>query len=169
MTVTVASFRKNHDAQFGNQLDYPDPAINYWLGIAKLLLNQQRWGPSSAKADSPPTTTYDFGTELFVAHNLVLEKQAADAAAAGGPPGVNKGVVSGQTVGPTSRSYDTAAGIVADAAHWNLTTYGVRFIMLARMIGSGGMQVGIGCAPPFTIGAWPGPYPYPEPGGSGFG
>lgn len=158
MSVTVVSFRQSFKGIFDDAVAYPDIGVSYWLGIAGLLLNTARFGVPGATAVSPPTCLYDFATELFVAHNLALEKRARDAAAAGSAPGLSSGVVSSESVGGVSVGYDASAGLVEGAAHWNLTTYGVRFIMLARACGAGPVQIGQGYAPEVGIaGAWPGP------------
>jgi hypothetical protein len=88
-------------------------------------------------ATSPPTTEYDMGMELLVAHYLVLNKKQVDAAAAGAPPGVAEGVIASKSVGPASVSFDTQLAGEPGAGHWNLTTYGQRYYRLADMMGSG--------------------------------
>lgn len=143
MTITTASFRIDFP-EFTSDVLYPDSVLNYWLNLGGLLLNADAWGISAATATNPPTALFDIGLELFAAHNIVLEKQAANAAATGGDPGLNTGPVASKAVGPVNISYDTQAGIAADAGHWNLTTYGTRFIKLARMMGMGPVQVNIG-------------------------
>lgn len=168
MTVTTATFRADLP-EFASVAFYPPAAVAYWLAIGVLLLNTDRWGVGADVAVSPPSSAYDFGLEMFTAHNLVLERQAQKAALNGGLPGLNTGAVASDSVGSVSRSYDTASGLEMDAGHWNLTTYGTRFIKLARMFGAGGLQLA-GCPAPYgSAGAWPGPWPYPLPGGSGFG
>jgi hypothetical protein len=159
MTVTAASFRKDFPIVFGGQSAYPNETINYWLAVAGLMLTGllQRAGPSSATADSPPTTIYDMLVEMFVAHNLILEKMAADAAQKGGNPGIVKGPITSISVGSVSISYDPSAALEYDSGIWALSIYGQRFIKLARFYGSGPVQIGIGVAPPFALGAWAGP------------
>lgn len=88
-------------------------------------------------ANSPPTTEYDIGLELMVAHYLVLNKKQVDAAAAGAPPGLAEGGIASKTVGPASVSFDTQLAGELGAGHWNLTTYGQRYYRLADMMGSG--------------------------------
>ena len=157
MTVTPASFRADF-VEFANVSDYPDAAINWWLAWGGMFMNQDRWGlPGSVS--SPPTTPYDMGMELQVAHFLVLNKKQVDAAVAGGLPGLAEGVVAGKSVGPASISFDTASAAEINAGHWNLTTYGTRFYRLAQMIGMGPVQVG-GCGAMGYgggAGAWSGP------------
>lgn len=128
-TVTPASFRANYP-EFVSNTAYPDTLITYWLTISALLLNQTRW-----------MNLLDFGTELFVAHNLALERQAVKSAASGAVPGIQTGAINNKSVGPVSQGYDTSAGLELEAGHWNLTTYGTRFIRMARMVGSGGIQL----------------------------
>jgi hypothetical protein len=129
MTVTPASFRVNFP-EFTDATAYPDARITYWIGIAGLRLNACRW-----------STLLDHGTELFVAHNLVLGRQAAMSAAGGGVPGQASGPTSSETVDKVSVSYDTGAAAIEDGGAWNLTTYGVQFLQLARLIGAGGIQL----------------------------
>lgn len=131
MTVTVADFRA-HYPEFGDAVAYPDAGVTYWLGVAGKLLNASRF-----------SDMLDIATELFVAHNLVLERQAQRAAASAskGAPGLNKGAIASEAVGPVSASYDTSSGIEDGAGHWNLTTFGTRFISLVRMFGAGPIQI----------------------------
>lgn len=127
------------------------------------MLNPRRWGIPSTTPVSPPTMPFDVGTELFVAHHIVLEKKAMDAVKVGGTPGIAQGMVSSKSVGPVSGSYDTASIKVEDAGHWNQTVYGLRFVRLSRFRGSGPIQVGIGYNPlyPNSGQAWAGPPLWP--------
>jgi len=146
---------------------FPDSGIAYWLQIAGLLLNQQRYGLPAAAVTPPtarnPNTMNDIATELFIAHNLALEARARQEAANGGVPGAMTGPVTAKAVDKVSVSYDTGAGIEHEAGHWNLTIYGVRFIELAKLFGMGPITVA-GCGGPLGS-AWGGPYPWPSPTG----
>lgn len=157
--ITPDTFRVDLP-EFVSTATYPNSAIAYWINLGTLLLNVERWGPGSAAAVSPPSTVYDNGLEMFVAHNLALEKMAQDAANRGGTPGLSTGPQASKSVGPVSASYDTNAGIVKDAGHWNLTTYGTRFLSLVNVFGAGPVQVG-GCWPSVNGfgGAWGGVIP----------
>lgn len=149
MTVTAATFRE-HFPEFSDETPYPDAQISYWITVAGLLLNVQRW-----------STILDLGTELFVAHQMVLERQAQRAATAGGMPGTQIGIVSSKSVDKVSVSYEVnGAGLDPSAGHWNLTTYGMRFIQLSRMMGAGPIHVGVGCSLSelSSANAWPGPW-----------
>lgn len=128
--VTIDQFRKDF-TEFSNTAKYPNDGVQFWLTFAdKMLINPLRWGD-----------VRNMGIELFVAHNLALENQAQKASKAGGTPGLQMGVLTGKTVGPVSANYDANAGLELGAGHWNLTTYGTRFLRLARMIGAGPIQV----------------------------
>ena len=147
MSVTADSFRQGFAKVFLDAAIYPDEAVQFWLGIAGLMLTT-RWGSSSPTADVPPTSQIDWGTVLFAAHHLILEKQAGDAAARGATPGLTTGAISADSVGKVSRSYDTSAGLELEAGHWNLTIYGLRFIALAKMVGAGPITInGSFCGP----------------------
>jgi hypothetical protein len=140
------------------------------------------WGPSSSVASSPPTTVADFATEMWTAHQIVLEKQAAAAAATGGDPGTKIGIVSSKSVNGVSVGFDVGAvaggTMQANAGYYNQTIYGMRFYRLMKIRGSGPIQLGIGYSPPFLMfqnfgplgsnNAWCGPYPGIEQGDTGF-
>lgn len=122
----LASFR----ADFPEFAASPDPRVNFWLVIASKMLNVDRWGD-----------LIDHGQELFVAHHLALDSENAAAAALGGAVGQNTGPLSSQSVDKVSEAFDTGASSIADAGHWNLTTYGTQFYALWRMMGVGGIQL----------------------------
>ena len=168
--ITTASFRQDWP-EFRRLPFYSDPAVAFWIAVAGMLLRTERWGNGSATATNPPTTIYDVATELFVAHNLVLERQSGKAASAGGAPGVSKGPITSQSVNGVSISYDAASGLEEGAGHWNLTTYGTRLKRLMDLFGAGPVQVGIGFDPFGWYGAegspWIGPDPYPDITGFG--
>ncbi len=144
---------------------YPEPVVAYYIALGVMMLNTCRWGVGATTASSPPTTIYDMGLELWAAHHLVLERRALDAAAkANGVPGQVTGPVSSKSVGPATVSYDTGAVVAEGAGFWNLTVYGLRFIRISRMRGTGPVQVNIGAAPVGTFPsgeAWAGPPPWP--------
>ena len=164
--ITPTSFRQDLTS-FADQTKYPDPDIAYWIQIGVLLLVTTSWGTGSATASSPPTTVYDFGLEMFVAHNLTVEEQNKAQADNGGTPGQGgNGIVTSESVGSVSRSYDANAGINQGAGFWNLTNYGTRFYQLARLRGKGPVQIGPpqGPNPPGAT-AWAGPMVGPWPNG----
>jgi hypothetical protein len=140
------------------------------------------WGPSSLTANSPPTTLADFALEMWVAHQVVLEKQAIAQAATGGNPGTAIGVISSKSVNGVSVGYDigavTGGNMQANAGYYNQTVYGIRFYRLMKLRGAGPIQLGIGRAPAFLFfnnfgllgssNGWAGPYPGVEQGDTGF-
>lgn len=100
---------------------------------------------------------YEIGTELLVCHHLVLERQAGKSARRGAPPGVSRGAISAEGAGGANVNYDSASALLKDAGHYNLTTYGTRYLSLLRLVGAGPIQVGFGSTPPNVGPAWPGP------------
>lgn len=130
MTVTPTTLRAAFPA-FSSTTIYPDAAIQFWIDLAVVLLDATRW-----------LTVLDFGIMLFVCHNLVLEATANKEAANGNPPGMAKGMLSGGHVDKVSYTYDTASVADATAGHWNLTTYGMRYVRLMKMFGASPIQVG---------------------------
>lgn len=127
--MDAATFRQDFP-EFADVTKYPASAIDWWLSLAGKLLPADRW-----------EDLLDMGTELYVAHHLTLAASDQSAAAAGTAPGQIKGPQTAKAVDKVSVSYDTAAATLQDGGFFNLTTYGVRFLQLARMIGAGGIQL----------------------------
>jgi hypothetical protein len=133
----------------------PESQFNFYLNWASLMLTPL-WGQPAPAGQ--PLTIYDIGTELFIAHNLSLAAVNQQAAAGGGAPGSKNGIVNSKSVGDVSVGYDTSAGLEPDAGHWNLTTYGTRFIQMLRLIGAGPSQISPHYVGPSLNGpAWSGP------------
>ena len=143
MTVTVATFRTTFPV-FSDTTVYPDPTVQFWLDLSAKLLDQTRW------AD-----LYDYGSQLFMAHNLALEAQSNADVAAGQGPGQVKVAVTSASVDKVSYSRDASSIMLTDAGHWNLTTYGIRYKQLVRMVGAGPYHVGVGDM--ISVSAWQGP------------
>ena len=121
--------------EFANATTYPVSTIQFWINVAGQLLNPSAWG-----------SLLSYGTELFVAHNLVLSQQAVASAVSGGLPGSGSGITASKSIDKVSVSYDVSAGTIAGAGSFNLTNYGTRYMQLANMAGMGGIQVsGNGC------------------------
>jgi hypothetical protein len=132
MTISIAQFRLNYP-EFGDITKLPDAMIQTQLNIAYLLLTE-RWD----------STIIDYGAELFAAHMIVLSMQDLRTVEIGGIPGTGGGIIASKSVGGVALSYDTAGSLLADWDFWNLSTYGKRFASIARIIGMGGLQMGIG-------------------------
>lgn len=130
--LTVARFRADF-TEFANATVYPDATVTFWLSVATLMINPDKWARLTG-----------VGIELFAAHNIVLEAQALATVNVGGIPGIQKGPVSSEAAGAVSVSYDVQAGISKDAGHWNLTTYGTRLYKLMMIFGAGPIHLGTG-------------------------
>lgn len=127
--MDIQTFRTDFPA-FADPAVYPDAQVTFYLGLGGKLLSSPRWADLR-----------DYGLELFVAHNLVLSAMDAEASSAGDQPGTNTGAVASMAVDKVNISFDNNASLDDKAGHWNLTTYGKQFIRLARMIGTGGVQL----------------------------
>lgn len=138
MTVTVTSFRQTFP-EFVDPETYDTTQITFLITLSAAFQNAARWDP----------LTIDYGTGLFIAHYLVLEARAKATSDAGGIPGTVEGIRTAKSVDKVAISYDAQSVALEGAAFWNMTTYGIRFYQLTRMYGTGGAQVGIGCANPF--------------------
>lgn len=130
MTVTVSSFRGAFPV-FGDASKYTSTEISFWLDLASKLVSQERW-----------STLYDAGVQLFVAHNLAIDAGATLNAKLGKAPGQVEGAVTSGSVDKVSYSRDPGSAMDPSNGHWNLTTFGLRYIRLARMLGAGPVQVG---------------------------
>jgi hypothetical protein len=158
----------------------PMVAVQTGIGVG----SNPFWGASSVVATSPPTTVADFALEMWTAHQIVLEKQALDAARVGGDPGTKIGIINSKSVNGVSVGFDTSAVAGTDgvkgAGYYNQTMYGMRFWRLAKARSGGPIQIGIG-RPPFAFmafgnwgflgssNAWAGPYPGIGASDTGFG
>lgn len=131
MSVSVRTFRQTFKA-FDDEERFPKSLIRFYLELATLMLPPSRWGQ-----------LLDYGKQLFAAHNLALEDKANREAALGGTPGVGFGVISSKSAGPVSLSLDVTTAAEQGAGYWNLTVYGLRFFRLVRVVGMGGLQLGV--------------------------
>jgi hypothetical protein len=116
--------------EFADTSLYPEDSLTLWMTVAKNMVNECRWG-----------TLANTGIELLTAHYLVLAARDQDSAASGGAPGEMNGAVSSKSIDKVSVSYDTASAAMENAGDLNLTTYGVRYLRIARMMGAGGLQL----------------------------
>jgi Protein of unknown function (DUF4054) len=160
MTITTAQFRQWFP-EFTSVVDYPESSMQFWLNISDLpMINEQRLTKTPGPNNGP--SLYDLAQCMFVAHNIVLEKQALDAARTGGTPGGSVGPIASKSLGPGSITYDVNSVIYADAGFWNGTPYGLRYWWLVQMAGAGPVFVGAGTYPPTGPWGppWPGPLPY---------
>lgn len=156
MTVTATTFKGNFP-EFTDITTYPDVSIAFWIGLATNLLDPGRWG-----------NLLDYGIQLFVAHNLCLERDALTAARTGQNPGSVNGPLASATVDKVS--YARNPGLVMDPknGHWNLSTFGLRYVQLVRMIGAGPVYVGaptpddVDMSQSAWVGPWQAQFPNPS-------
>lgn len=116
--------------EFSNAGLYPDSMVTAWITVATSLVNADRW-----------VELTDLGIQLVTAHHLTLGARDQNAAAVGGVPGLMTGPTSAKAVDKVSTSYDTGAASLEGGGFWNLTSYGARYLSLARMFGAGGLQI----------------------------
>lgn len=119
---------------------YPDADVQMWLDLAVTQLDPSRWNSS----------LINYGTQLFVAHHLVLQTRDQLTVNNGGQPGDVNGIVASKSVDRVSVSYDAQSVAIEKGGHWNMTSYGIRFLQLARMVGAGGMQITGDTTGPYT-------------------
>jgi len=125
----VADFRKNFP-EFSDTAKYPDSMVCFWGDIATEQVVERRWRRMTCK-----------GIQLYTAHEITLAAQNVSSGNIGGTPGGQSGPVNSKTVGSVTAAYDTQQIAEKDAGWWNLTSYGRQFIHLARIFGSGAVQL----------------------------
>lgn len=126
--VTSASFRAAFP-EFSDTIIYPDAQINFWLGLAASLLNPDAW-----------QDMLDYGTQLYIAHHLVIGARDQQVSAAGGNPGAVQGPIASKSVDKVSMAFDAQSVVMENGGFWNLTRYGIQFLTMARYVGAGGIQ-----------------------------
>ncbi len=127
--MNAAQFRQDFP-EFSDATRYPDTVVDFWLIVAVSLVNECRWGVLT-----------DQGIELVTAHHLVLAARDQATENVGGIPGQMTGPLASKAVDKVSSSYDTGAATIEDGGFWNLTSYGVRYLTLAKLMGMGGIQL----------------------------
>lgn len=127
--VTPVIFVTNFP-EFAATATYPVATIQFQLDIGYKQVNAAVWQDE-----------YDLGVQLYAAHLLVLEAQAARTSKTGGLAGIATGVINNKSVDKVSTGFDTITASELDAGHWNLTIYGKRFIRMCRLFGAGGIQL----------------------------
>lgn len=127
--MDVAKFRQDFP-EFADTTAYPDAEVTFFSGLAEQLLPECRWG-----------SVWPYAVALFTAHQLVIARRNQQTGAAGGAPGGVSGPMTSKAVDKVSVSYDAAAVTLEDGGFWNMTTYGIQLLQLARMFGAGGVQL----------------------------
>jgi len=117
--------------EFADKTRYPDPSLNFYLGMADTLLDQNVHGDQ-----------FVYLAELFTAHYMELRgKTLAVSAMGGGVSSSGGGVMTSKSVDKVSAGYDVSGIINPDAGFWNNTGYGREFFWWWSMFGAGGRQM----------------------------
>jgi len=127
--VTLRQFRQMFP-EFADSSVYIDEQVQPWLSLANQSLNPFRW-----------RQYYERAVGLFVSHELALSRMAQLQAQRGGAPGFGIGMVASKAVNGVSVSYNTSIGLIEGGGDLNLTIYGIQLLRLARMVGTGPVQV----------------------------
>lgn len=125
-----ASTLREHFPEFADDTLYPDGSVDFWFTVSDRALSLAVWGD-----------LWDQGCELYVAHHLAIAARDQLAAEVGGIPGEVRGPQTAKSVDKVSVSFDAGAVTHQDAGFWNMTTYGIRFYNLVRIVGAGGIQL----------------------------
>lgn len=127
--MTPATFRAQFP-EFACTSTYPESTVEFWTGVAGSLLNAERWD-----------NLIEQGTALFVAHHLAVGQRDLNSASVGGTPGAVSGPQTSKSVDKVSVSQDASAVTLENGGFWNMTSYGIRLLTLARYVGAGGVQL----------------------------
>lgn len=126
--LTEAAFRQSFPV-FADANVYLPQRVAFWLALGAKLLPESRWDD-----------LHDYGLSLFLAHHLTLDARAEEAACAG-TTGQVTGIETSKSVDSVSVSMDVGSITLANAGHWNQTTYGIQLYQMAQMVGAGGIQL----------------------------
>lgn len=127
--MDTKTFREQF-TEFGDVHKYPEPSVRLWMDVMTRLLPAERW-----------CDLLDIGIGLGTAHHLVISTRNTSTAVAAKVPGTVMGAQTSKSVDTVSVSYDPSTVTLADAPFWNMTTYGIQFIQMCRMVGAGGIQL----------------------------
>jgi hypothetical protein len=127
--VTLRQFRHLFP-EFADSSVFVDEQVQPWLDLANQSLNPFRWRQYYAR-----------GVGLMVAHELALSRMAQLQVQRGGAPGFGIGMVASKAVNGVSVSYNTSIGVIEGGGDLNLTIYGIQLLRLARIVGTGPIQV----------------------------
>ena len=124
-----STFRQTMPA-FTSVDDYPSAQFNFYLKLGVKLLPESRWDD-----------LLDDGLTFYVAHYLTLYARDMAFVDVGGIGGKVVGNETSKSVDGVSKSMDVSSVLIAEAGHWNQTTYGIQFYQLMMMVGAGGIQL----------------------------
>ena len=127
--MDVATFRQQFP-EFADTTRYPEPLVVFWLDVVTRMLRPEVWGE-----------LLDVGLALALAHHLVVAKRQQGSAAAGKVPGAVLGAQTSKSVDTVSISYDVAPVTQEGGGFWNMSSYGIQFLGMARLLGAGGVQL----------------------------
>lgn len=130
---TIEDFRRSMPA-FTQQV-IADENLQPYVDMAQAMVRESRW-----------RSLWRQGMALFIAHFVTLfldvpaEGASAEEIVSSAKSG---GLISSESTGGVSVSYDhsTAASDLNGWGAWKLTTYGIQYVTLARMVGMGMMIV----------------------------
>lgn len=133
-TYSIADFRAAMPAFTAEII--PDAALQAYVDMATAVVKEARWH-----------SLWKEGMRLFIAHFVTLYLGGPDEGAT--PQQIrNAGKIQGNMtqkhVGNVSLAYDAGSTATSDLTGWaayKLTTYGVQFATLAKLVGKGGMYV----------------------------
>lgn len=129
MTFSVQVFRTQFP-EFADTEVYTTSEINLWAAVAQAQVDARRW-----------CSQWLLGVSLYTAHEITLATKNAQIAGFQGTPGTFGGIANTKTVGSGTIGFDASTTTEKDAGYWNLTTYGKKYIHLARMFGVGAVQL----------------------------
>ena len=130
--VTNDQFRQDYP-EFASTVIFPESSLTYWLLIAFYMVNASVF---------VQLELYNMQMELFAAHHLKLEADAARVAANGGVGGTTQGPIASKSVDKVAVAFGVETSKEDGAGSYNLTIYGQRYWHMTQIFGAGGVQLG---------------------------
>lgn len=127
--LNESTFRQNMP-MFADADQFPSAQFNFYLKLGVKLLPESRWDDLLGD-----------GLTFYVAHYLTLYARDMAFVDVGGIGGKVVGNETSKSVDGVSKSMDVSSVLIAEAGHWNQTTYGIQFYQLMLMVGAGGIQL----------------------------
>ena len=134
MTTPVENQQFRTDfPEFASETIFPESSLTYWLLIASFMVNPCVFVQAEL---------LNMQMELFAAHHLKIEADAARVAANGGVGGTTQGPISSKTVDKVTIAFAVEAAKEDGAGSYNLTVFGQRYWHNTQIFGAGGVQLG---------------------------
>lgn len=122
-TSFIKSFR-NSFPYFADTTKYTDARISFYQGLSEAMMDKDIWGD-----------LYDYGVQLFIAHNLIAEDMRLLVINGGANSGVGPVSSTLRSVDGVTYSNKYMMGYYRNAGFWATSTYGQEYYDLMMLVG----------------------------------